>query len=143
MRSVQGSVWIGIGDLTSNIFRFLRNIILTRLLAPEVFGEMAIILAINATFESLTSIGLRNLIIQNPRSSEKNFLNASLWTSLIRSSLLYILGFFLAPFVATFYQNPDLTKLIRVCFLATIFTALISPRAYLALKQMGLINTWR
>jgi len=136
MRAARGGIWIGGGDFAANGARFIRNVILTRLLAPEAFGIMAIILAINAAFESLTQIGINNVIIQNPRSLEKTFLNRAWWISIVRGVLLYLFIFIAAPWIGNFYENTELTGLLRVCLLSVLFTASISPRTYIEIKKM-------
>lgn len=136
MRAIRGGIWIGGGDFAANGLRFIRNVILTRLLAPEAFGTMAIILATNAAFESLTQIGINNVIIQDPRSYEKTFLNRTWWISIVRGVLLYSFIFIAAPWIAKFYDDTEITALLRVCLLSVIFAALLSPRTYIEIKKM-------
>jgi hypothetical protein len=40
----RGGAWLGAGSFAEHAFRFGRNMLLTRLLAPQAFGTMAIIL---------------------------------------------------------------------------------------------------
>ena len=51
-RAARGSTWLAIGSGSEQLLRLIRNMILTRILAPEVFGIMAIIFAINTFFLS-------------------------------------------------------------------------------------------
>ncbi len=137
----KGSFWLTSGTAIEQGLRFVRNIILTRILAPEAFGIMAIILALNAAIESFTEVGIKQAVIQNKDSQEKTYLNSAWFLSILRSMLLYLISFFLAPFIAEFYNNPELTIFIRIAFLGIVFRGLISPRAYIALKQMR-FNKW-
>jgi hypothetical protein len=52
-RVFRGGAWLGAGSFTEQVFRFGRNMILTRLLAPEAFGTMAIILSASSVIQSL------------------------------------------------------------------------------------------
>jgi O-antigen/teichoic acid export membrane protein len=65
-RVARGGFWLGIGSSSEQFLRFLRNIILVRVLIPEAFGTMAIILAVNMFFEAFTEVGIKEAIIQNP-----------------------------------------------------------------------------
>jgi lipopolysaccharide exporter len=132
-----GGLILGTGTGIENITRFLRNILLTRILAPEAFGMMAIVMAVNAMYDAFTEVGIKESIIQNPHGSTRTYLNGAWWFSVIRSSALYAIAFFAAPFIAHFYKNEHLTSLIRVCFVNMLFSGALSAGAYLALKQLN------
>jgi hypothetical protein len=67
----QGGALVSAGNGLEHITRFIRNMILTRLLLLDVFGVRAIVLAIHEAFESFTEIGLKQVIIQNKKSEKK------------------------------------------------------------------------
>jgi lipopolysaccharide exporter len=132
----RGGAWLGAGSFTEQSVRFARNIILARILAPEAFGTMAIVLSAGSVVDTITEIGVREAVIQNPRGSESEYLNASWWLAVLRGGPLYVLMFFIAPSIAKFYGNPELAPLLRVTLLSIVFFSLLSPGIYLALKQM-------
>jgi O-antigen/teichoic acid export membrane protein len=135
-RAARGGMWMGAGNGFEQLFRFVRNMILTRILAPEAFGVMAIVLAVSHAFESFTEVGIRQAIIQNPRGAEPTYLNGAWFFSCGRAVLLYATAFAGAPYLAHIYSNPELTPLLRVAFLAVLFNGLISTQAYLAVKKL-------
>jgi lipopolysaccharide exporter len=132
----RGGAWLGTGSVLEQTARFARNMILARILAPEAFGTMAIVLSAGSVIDTLTEIGVKEAVIQNPRGEEPNYLDAAWWLALGRGVSLYLLMFFLAPSIAKFYGNPDLASLLRVTLLGIVFTSLFSPGIYPALKQM-------
>ncbi|MBN2106595.1 MAG: oligosaccharide flippase family protein [Deltaproteobacteria bacterium] len=140
-RAARGGIWLGTGNGIEQLFRFVRNMILARLLAPEAFGVMAIVLAVNTAFESFTEIGIRQAVIQSPRGSERTYLNGAWFFSGGRALFLYAAAFFGAPLIARLYENPDLVPLLRVAFLAIIFSGFISTEAYLSIKRLK-FNRW-
>ena len=135
-RSARGAIWLGGANGFEQGFRFLRNMILTRLIAPEAFGVMAIILAVNKIFESFTEVGIKQAIIQNPSGEDETYLNGAWWLAFLRGGILYSLGYIGAPALAAFYEDPQLIPLVRVAFLSVFFRGIISPRAYVAIKRM-------
>lgn len=135
-RVARGSLWVGAGSGADQGLRLVRNMILTRLLAPEAFGLMAIVLAVNTFFESFTEVGIDTAIVQNPRGEEYSYLNAAWWLSTGRAVGLYALIFTGAPWVSQFYHQAALAPMMRVAFLATLFRGLMSPRTYVAHKKM-------
>ena len=110
--------------------------LLTRLLAPEAFGVMAIIMAVNSFLESFTDVGINTAIVQNPRSDEPTYLNGSFWISLARGTGLYLLILIAAPWTAGFYHQQAMAALMRVAFLEILLKGAFSPRLYIAQKKM-------
>ena len=135
-RVARGGIWLGAGSGFEQLFRLVRNMILTRILAPEAFGIMAIVLAVNAAFESMTQIGVREAIVQNPKGRESTYLNGAWWLAFGRAVVLYAIVYALAPWVSRFYENPEIVPLMRVAFLSLLFNGLMSSKAYVAIKDM-------
>ena len=135
-RVFRGGVWLGAGSLTEQVFRFTRNMILTRLLAPEAFGIMAIIQSTTAIIQCLTEVGVKEGLIQNPNGDKEEYIGAAWWVAFVRSLSIYAMLFAAAPFAAHFYGNPELRGLLRVATLGMIFEGAISTKAYVALKHM-------
>src|SRR5271155_443937 len=113
-RVFRGGVWLGAGSLTEQVFRFTRNMILTRLLAPEAFGIMAIIQATTAIIQCLTEVGVKEGLIQNPNGDKEEYIDAAWWLAMLRSLSIYVILFAAAPFIAKFYGNVELSRLLRV-----------------------------
>jgi len=135
-RAARGSSWLSIGSGTEQILRLVRNMVLTRLLVPEAFGLMAIIMAVNVFFDSFTRVGIKEAVIQNPDGDMNTFLNGAWFFSLGRSSVLYAVAFFGAPLIARFYNNMELLPMMRFAFLGLIFRGLMSPKAYVTVKNL-------
>jgi lipopolysaccharide exporter len=135
-RVLRGGAWLGAGSATEQTVRFARNMILTRLLAPEAFGTMAIVLSTNSIIQSFTDIGVRDALIQNPRGGERQYVGAAWWMTFGRALSIYSLILFIAPSIAKFYGNPELSSLLRVTATSILFEGVMSTRAYIALKEM-------
>ena len=124
------------GSIVERGARFVRTMILTRLLAPEHLGMMALIMAASQFLEALTEVGVRQCVIQHKKGDTREFLNAAWWFSGIRGIGLYLLGFLATPWLASFYNEPELTKLLKVAFLTMIFQGLTSPGLYVLEKKL-------
>jgi O-antigen/teichoic acid export membrane protein len=133
---MRGGVLLGSGSIAEQASRFARNMILTRLLAPSAFGAMAIVMSSSAIVGSLTEVGLKAAVIQNPRGGEEAYLDAGWWMAMGRAIVTYIIIFALAPFVARFYGNAELSALLRVALLSILFEGAMSPRSILPQKEM-------
>jgi O-antigen/teichoic acid export membrane protein len=133
---MRGGAWLGSGNVAEQATRFARNMILTRLLAPSAFGAMAIVMSSSAVVAALTEVGTRQAVIQNPKGGEKEYLDAGWWMGLGRALFTYLIIFAMAPWVAHFYGIANLSALLRVTLLGTLFDGAMSPRSALAQREL-------
>jgi PST family polysaccharide transporter/lipopolysaccharide exporter len=137
-KAMRGGAWLGTGSVAEQVVRFARNMLLARLLAPGAFGTMAIVVSSASLVDTLTDVGVRAAIIQNPRGGKQIYLNASWWLGMGRATFSYIIIFAVAPWIASFYGRPELCGLLRVALLGIVFNGAMSPRSALAQRDMKL-----
>jgi lipopolysaccharide exporter len=135
-QTLRGGAWLALGTLASQVFRLGRNVLLARILSPESFGAMAIVISISSMMDTFTEIGVRESVIQNPDGGRDEYLNSAFWVSLVRAFVSYAIIFVGASWVAAFYHDTDLRSLCRVALLGVVFRGLMSPKAFTALKSM-------
>jgi Polysaccharide biosynthesis protein len=135
-KAARGAMILGSGSVAEQASRFARNMLLIRLLAPSAFGAMAIVMSSAAIVGALTEVGLRSAVIQNPRGGEKAYLDAGWWMGMGRAITTYVIIFAMAPWVARFYGNAELSALLRVTLVSTVFDGAMSPRSILVQKEM-------
>ncbi len=127
---------MGIGSVFEQVFRMGRNMLLTRLLAPEAFGVMAIVYSTSSIVDMLAEIGVKEALIQNPKGHDDHYMNSAWWLGFGRGVGIYAILFVLAPWVAKFYGNAELAPLMRTALLSVIFLGAQSSKAFVALKEM-------
>jgi len=132
----RGGALMGLGSVAEQSVRFGRNMLLTRMLAPEAFGLMAMVLSAATLIQVLVDVGAREALVQNPKGSEEGHVVAAWWMTVGRALFIYSLVYVLAPFASTFYGHSELTALARVAILSIVFDGLMSPRATVAQKEM-------
>jgi O-antigen/teichoic acid export membrane protein len=135
-KAMRGGTWLGAGSVAEQASRFARNMVLTRLLAPGAFGAMAIVMSCSAIIGTLTDVAHGAAVIQNPRGREKAYLNAGWWMGMWRAVGTYAVIFAMGPWIARFYGNAELSGLLRVALLSTLFDGAQSPGSILAQKDM-------
>lgn len=133
---LRGGFWLGFGSSFEYGLRFLRNIILVRILAPEAFGLMAIVIAVNSALESFTQIGVREAVIQSPAGEEETYLNGAWWLSFVRAVGLCTIAMISTPWITSFYNISQYSALIRVSFLTIPFNGSMSANSHIVLKKM-------
>jgi lipopolysaccharide exporter len=137
-RSARGVMVLATGTIVERFLRLLRNMILARLLAPDDFGLMAIVLAASLAFEAFADVGVKQSVIQNKRGAEEEYLNVAWWFQSVRGLVLFLVAFLAAPLISSFYRNPGLLVLLRVTFFGIVFNGLMSPRVHVLEKKIQL-----
>jgi lipopolysaccharide exporter len=132
----RGGAWLGTGSFAEQVVRFGRNMVLARLLAPDAFGMMAIILSGCSVIHTIMDIGVKEALIQNPRGSEDEYVGAAWWMAFGRAISFGACLFIAAPFIAKFYGNVELSPLFRFSAIGVLLDGAISSRAYVAIREM-------
>jgi O-antigen/teichoic acid export membrane protein len=135
-KAFRGGAWLGTGSVAEQAFRFGRSMVLTRLLAPEAFGIMAVVMSASSVIHTITDIGVKEALIQNPRGTEDHYMRAAWWLALGRAVSIAAFVCLVAPLLAKFYGNAEMTPLLRVATLAVVLDGAFSSKAYIAMKEM-------
>lgn len=134
-KSSRALVALSIGTVAGRGMRFIRSMVLARILAPDQIGIMAIIMSISVAFEALTEVGVKHSIIQNKQGANTRYLNVAWWMQVARALCLFGIAFLSAPWISSFYDNPELLQLMRVAFIAIALRGFVSPRTAVLEKE--------
>jgi teichuronic acid exporter len=104
---------------------FILSIILARLLLPEEFGLIAIILIFINIANVFVQSGLNTALIQKKDADEIDF-SSVFYSSILLAVIIYFILFFCAPLIADFYNIPGLKLIIRVLAVTLFFGAVNS-----------------
>ena len=87
------------GKLAAQAVRLASNLVMTRLLAPDMFGVMAVGLVLLQAVQMFSDIGLRQIVIKSGRGNDPDFLN-TVWTvQVVRGCALTIVCLAIAGIV--------------------------------------------
>jgi O-antigen/teichoic acid export membrane protein len=90
-RAGSAALWIGLGFALTQAVRLGSSVILTRLLAPEMYGLMTMGTVIIAAVVMMSDFGFSQSVIHNPRGDDPDFLN-TIWTlQLARGLALFVI----------------------------------------------------
>lgn len=102
--------------------QFIVQIVLARLLLPEDFGIIALVLIFTQIAAVFVQSGLNTALIQKKDADEVDF-SSVFYLSLIIACLLYSCLFFASPYIAAFYGLPQIIPVFRVLSITLIFGA--------------------
>ena len=115
--------------------QFVLSIILARLVTPEDYGVIAILLVFIQIATVFIQSGFNTALIQKKESDDLDF-SSIFYLSIVVAGILYVILFFTSPFVAKFYKSESLTKLLRVISLTLFFGAVNSVQNAYVSKTM-------
>lgn len=120
------------------VIRLASNVILARLLAPELFGIMLIVTTLRTGVELLSDIGIGQNIISNKNGRDPDFYNTAWTLQLLRGVLLAVICLIAATPVGHFYDNPLLSQILLVISVIFILDGAQSVGRFLLQKDMNL-----
>lgn len=126
----------------SSVITLLVQIVMARLLAPDEFGMLAIMLVFVNIGNVIVQSGLNTAIIQSPDATERDY-STVFWMSLTISVVLYGVSFVLAPAVAAFYDAPAIVAPLRVLVLILIVNAYNAVQEAIVARSMDFRKTAR
>ena len=114
-------IWRLLERFGAQIVAFIVSIILARLLDPVVYGTVALITVFTTLLQVFVDSGFGTALIQKKDADDLDF-STVFFFNVVVCSLLYLAMFFLAPLIASFYNNPELVPLIRVLSIVLIIS---------------------
>lgn len=135
-RVARGSLILATGTFAERGMRLVRNMILARLLAPDEFGLLAVVIAAAAMLEAFAEFGVKQSVVHNKKGDEEEYLNVAWWFQAMRGIGLFVIAYLASPWISRFYNNVELLPLMRVAFAAILFNSFISPRVHVLEKKI-------
>ena len=133
-KTTAGVFWITAQRFSQILVNFVSGIVLARLLSPEdygLIGMLSIFMLIAGTF---IDGGFGFAIIQKKRPTQEDYSTVFFW-NLGLAIILYIVLYFSAPAIASFYHVPLLSKVLRVSGIVLIINALRAIHENMLNKQ--------
>lgn len=143
--AVQATFWVILGSGGYQVIRLFGNLILTRLLFPEIFGIMAIVTAVLVGLGQLSDVGLREGVVNSDRINDPQFMRTAWTLQICRTAVIAILAAIIAFPLANFYDEAVLAPVLMVIACGTFITGFksIAVLAYdkrLDLKAQMLVD---
>jgi O-antigen/teichoic acid export membrane protein len=143
--------WVLLGHAFSQFVRLGGNLILTRLLVPEMFGLMAVVTVFLTGITMFSDLGITQNIIQSKKSGDKKYLNTAWSIQVLRGVVIFFLmlsiswlvyysntlGFFSAQSV---YADPLLPVLLAVMSIAGLISGFNSLNLAVHNRELELKN---
>ncbi|MBQ4104645.1 MAG: lipopolysaccharide biosynthesis protein [Clostridia bacterium] len=108
-----GFIWKFLERVGVQGVQFVLQIILARILSPEHYGMLSIMIIFVNLANVFIQTGFNTALIQNKDVTEEDY-SSVLWVTFGVSGVLYGVIFVAAPLIGEFYNMPDIVKPLRV-----------------------------
>jgi len=120
-QAASGARWTTASTVTSTALNFLRLAILARLLSPQDFGLMAMIMVVIGFAQAYADMGISNAIIYR-QDATRDQLSSLYWLNIIAGVAVFIIVLAANPLIVAFYKEPRLASLLPWAALVYLVT---------------------
>ena len=136
-KTAKGLFWGAMNSGSTQVLNILFGIFLARLLSPADYGIIGILTIFTLIAGNLQSSGFTQALVNLKVPTHRDY-NSVFWFNIIVSFAIYVVLFFCAPLIATFFHQPCLTWLSRFVFLAFFISSFgIVQNAYMTKNMMN------
>ncbi|MBK7762865.1 MAG: lipopolysaccharide biosynthesis protein [Bacteroidetes bacterium] len=121
-KTIKGLVWSSIDKIGVLIISFLIGLMLARMLMPSDYGLVGMLAIFLTISNLLIESGFSSALIQKHTPTNEDY-STIFYFNLVVSIVFYLILYFTAPLIATFYNTPQLTPITRVLSLNIFLNA--------------------
>ena len=118
---ISNFIWRFAERCGAQLVQFVVSIVLARLLEPEAYGTISLILVFTTILNVFIDSGMGNALIQKKNADNLDFSTVFFFNVCV-CTMLYFVMFFSAPAIAKFYKDTSLVPVIRVLSLTLVIS---------------------
>lgn len=134
-KTMMGIIWSFIDLFFNQAGNLIIQIILARLLLPEDFGIIGLVVAFVSLAQTFIDSGFTNALIREADTSQEDY-STVFYYNLGISLVIYFILFAIAPSISNFYNEEKLTSIVRVLSISTIITSLGAIQRTILIKKL-------
>ena len=90
VRILRAGGWTVVGHVGTQFLRLVSNLIMTRLLLPQMFGVMAVANVVLTGLNLVSDLGVSQNIVQHRRGADAAYLNTAWTTQILRGGVIWV-----------------------------------------------------
>ncbi|MBM3292714.1 lipopolysaccharide biosynthesis protein [Candidatus Bathyarchaeota archaeon] len=134
-KTVSGLFWSFVDQFATLGISFIVGIILARILSPKEFGLVGMVTIFIAVSSIFVYGGFGSALIRKKECTQEDY-STVFYFNLITGFVFYCLLFLLAPFVSSFFNEPELTSVFRALALLLIIDSLTIIQSTILTKRV-------
>lgn len=128
------SGWLGLARYGNLIIQIVVTAILARLLSPEEFGILAMVVIFTGFLNVMAEGGLNATLVQESDPGEKE-ISTFFWLSVFISAVLFGLAALSAPLLERFFRVPGLSRIVIALAIGFLFIGMAAVGAGRARRE--------
>lgn len=112
-KTIKGVGWSAADTILSQGTGFVVGIVLARLLTPEDYGVLGLIMIFVTVLNGMVDCGFSTSLIRKETTKSEDY-DTMFYTNLVVSTFLYAILYIASPYISSFFNREDLTLLLRV-----------------------------
>lgn len=121
-KALKGVMWSAVERFSVQGLQFALSIIIARLVSPSDFGLIAMLSVFIAISQTFVDSGFSNALIQKKDRTEVDF-STVFYFNIVVSLIVYYILFLIAPFISSFYDEPQLDIICKFTGLSIIVSS--------------------
>ncbi len=134
-KTARGLLWGGLNSGMQQVLGLAFGIVLGRLLCPEDYGMMAMISIFSLVATALQDSGFRTALTNLHHPTAEDY-NSVFWFNILMATGLYLILFFAAPLIGSYYHTERVVPLCRYAFLIIILSSLGTAQSAWLFKNL-------
>jgi teichuronic acid exporter len=136
-QALSGSIWSITETFITQIIQFAIGVILARLLGPKEYGLIALTGIFTAISAAITDAGFEKTLIQR-RTLNESQISTIFYINVFIGAIVTSVIFISAPAISRFFNEPELTAVLRVVSFGILITSLGQTQQALLIKDLKL-----
>lgn len=134
-KTISGLLWSAVDNFSEQAITFVIGIVLARLLTPAEFGLIGMIAVFIAVSDTFIRSGFSQALIRRRNCTETDY-STVFYFNLGSGILFFLILFLSAPFISSFFNEPQLQALIRVLGLVLVVRSLTIIQSVILTKRI-------
>ncbi len=134
-KTISGLFWKSINTFALQGTGFVVGIILARLLSPQEFGLIGMVIIFTAISETFIDSGFKSALIRKKDSTQADY-STVFYYNLFMALIFYLILFISAEAISRFFDEPELKWIVRVIGLQSIIRALAIIQIVKVIKRL-------
>ena len=133
---ISGLAWKFAERILAQVVTLIVSLCLARLLSPDDYGIVAIAMIVISVADVFVTSGFGNSLIQKKEADEIDF-STIFYFNIVFSITLYLVIYITAPYVANYFNNEQLTLVLKILGIRIPVAAINSvQQAYVSRKML-------
>lgn len=112
-KAVSGVMWTAVQKYSTMLISFISGIVLARLLSPADYGSIGMLAIFMSLAQVFIDAGFGSALIQKKQPTQTDY-STVFYFNIVMSLVLYVVLYFSAPIIASFYHMNILCDILRV-----------------------------